>query len=125
MKHLDLVDLVALAAEVSEFESPKLLELLDTPEVEALLAEARDPLPPHEAAATLLVGLLAVAPLPTGGRRLALLAALHLLAVNGLDATLEPAAARAVLMGTHDVAATASWLDPLVTARDPLEGAVR
>ncbi len=129
MRSLDFADLVALAAEVSDVEAPKLLELLDTPEVEALLAEAQAPRPPHEAAAVLLAGLVSIGPVPSRSRRLALLAALQLLAVNGLDADLDPGGTRAMLAGiaggATDVAAVAAWLDPLVTARDPLEGALR
>lgn len=52
MRGLDLADLVALAAEVSEIEAPKLLELLDTPEIGDLLEQAPSLRRPHEAAAT-------------------------------------------------------------------------
>jgi hypothetical protein len=123
MRHLDLADLVALAAEVSEVEMPKVLELLDTAEVSAVLVDARPPLPPHEAAAVLLAGLAAIAPLPAGNRRLALLAALHLLAVNGLEATLDPPAVDDLFAAGRDAAA--GVLDGRVAARDPLEGEVR
>lgn len=129
MRSLDLAVLVALAAEVSEVEVPKLLELLDTAEVTALLADARPPLPPHEAAALLLVGLIAVSPLPAGNRRLGILAALQLLAVNGLEAELDPPATRALLSrvagGGEDAAGVAAWLDGRVTACDPLEDDLR
>ena len=124
MRHLDLTDLVALAAEVSEVEMPKLLELLDTPEVAGVLARARRLLP-HEAAAALMTALVDRGPLPAGNRRLALLAALHLLAINGLDATLDPQATRDLLASGADVTTLVQWLDPLVTARDPLDGALR
>ena len=124
MRRLDLTDLVALAAEVSEVEMPKLLELLDTPEVADLLATTRRLLP-HEAAASLLAGVLDIGPLPTGNRRLALLTALHLLAINGLDVTLDPPATRDLLGAGADVATLVEWLDPRVTARDPLDGALR
>ena len=122
MKHLDLADLVAIAAEVSEVEMPKVLELLETPEIAAVLADARSPLPPHAAAARLLTGVAAVAPLPAGNRRLALLAALHLLAVNGLEVTLDPPAVNELFAAGADVAAL---LDGRVAARDPLEGELR
>ena len=122
MRNLDLPDLVALAGEVSEVEMPKLLELLETPEVSAVLADARAPLPPHAAAAALLTGLAAVAPLPAGNRRLALLAAVHMLALNGLEVTLEPPVVAELFSAGADVAAL---LDGRVTARDPLEGELR
>ncbi|MGI8807756.1 MAG: sigma-70 family RNA polymerase sigma factor [Acidimicrobiales bacterium] len=129
MRSLDLADVVALAAEVSEVEVPKLVELLDTAEVAALLADAQPPVPPHEAAATLLVGLVSIAPLPTANRRLALLAALQLLAVNGLEVALDPGATRALLSsvaeGSEAAATVAAWLDLRVTARDPLEDDLR
>ena len=128
VRALDLVDVVALAAEVSDVEPPKLLELLDTPEVGALLAEAQAPLPPHEAAAVLLVGLVEIGALPTANRRLALLAALHLLARYGLEVDLHPHATRDLLAsvqaGGHDAPSVAAWLAPHVTARDPLDGAL-
>ena len=128
MKHLDLADLVALAAEVSEVDAPKLLELLETPEVLALLAPPHPTRPPHELAGALLVGIVAIAPLPTGSRRLALVAALHLLAVNGLDAELEGEPTRRLLAGIaagdEDEGSVAAWLDPRVRARDPLDGAL-
>ena len=128
MRYLDLGDLVALAMEVSEVEVHKLVELLDDPEVEALLADARAPLPPHEAAAR-LIGLMALRPLPSGNRRLALLAALQLLALNGLDVALEPSELQDVMAGVAsralDAPDVAAWLDPRVTVRDPLEGAFR
>jgi hypothetical protein len=122
MRHLDLADLVALAAEVSEVEMPKVLELLETAEVGAVLADARPPLPPHAAAAVLLTGLAAIAPLPAGNRRLALLAALQLLAANGLEATLDPPVAAELFAPGADVT---TLLDGRVTARDPLEGELR
>jgi hypothetical protein len=129
VRALDLVDVVALAAEVSDVEPPKLLELLDTPEVGALLAEAQAPLPPHEAAAALLVGLVEIGPLPTGNRRLALLAALHLLGGYGLEVELDPHATRdllaAVQAGGPDAPSVAIWLGPHVMARDPLDCALR
>ena len=129
MKYLDLADLVALAAEVSEVEAPKLLELLDTAEMAALLAPARPPRPAHEAAAAVLAGIVNLSPLPTGSRRLALLAAMHLLAANGLDATLDPEATRRLLAGMaagdQDEASVGAWLGLRVTARDPLEGTLR
>src|SRR5215213_8014312 len=124
MRHLDLTDLVAVAAEVSEVEMPKLLELLDTPEVTRVLAAARR-LPAHEAAASLLAGMLDVGPLPAGNRRLALLAGLHVLAINGLEATLDPAATRDLVAAGADAATLSEWLDSRVTARDPLDGALR
>jgi hypothetical protein len=124
MRHLDLTDLVALATEVSEVEMPKLLELLDTHEVTRLLAAARR-LPPHEAAAALLAGMLDIGPLPAGNRRLALLAGVHVLAINGLEATLDPAATRDLVAAGADAATLTEWLDSRVTARDPLDGALR
>jgi hypothetical protein len=129
MRGLDLAGFVALAAEVSEVEPIKLIELLDTNGVEELLAGAQVPLLPHEAAATLLVGTIALNPLPTGSHRLAVLAAAHLLAVNGLGADLDPDATRELLAGVAagrvDVASVTAWLDPLVSALDPLEGELR
>ena len=129
MRTLDLADLVALAAEVSEVEAPKLVELLDTPEVAALLADAHPPVVPHEAAAVVLVGLIAIAPLPSGNRRLAVVAGLHLLAVNGLETTLDLTATRELLSrvasGSDDATSVATWLDPMVTACDPLDGVLR
>lgn len=124
MRHLDLPELVALAAEVSEVEMPKLAELLDTPAIARILAEASRE-PPHEAAASLVAGVLDIGPLPAGNRRLALLAALHLLAINGLDATLDAPATRDLLTAGAGRAALAHWLDREVTARDPLDGALR
>lgn len=122
MRYLDLADLAALAVEGSEVELAKVLELLDTAEVSTILAEARAPLPPHEAAAALLTGLAAAAPLPAGNRRLALLTALHLLALNGLEVTLDPSVAAELFAPGADVAAL---LEPRVTARDPLQGELR
>ena len=122
MRHLDLPDLAALAAEVSAVEMPKVLELLDTAEIGAVLAEARPPLPPHEAAAVLVAGIVAIAPLPGGNRQLALLAALHLLAVNGLDLALDAEEAGELFARGADAA---GMLDVRVTARDPLEGELR
>jgi hypothetical protein len=125
MRHLDLADLVVLAAEVSEVEDPKLLELLDTPEMAAVLRLAGAP---PELAAAVLVAIVSTSPLPTGNRRLALLAAVQLLAVNGLDATLDPEATSrllgAVAAGDEDTASVGVWLGGRVTAHDPLDGAL-
>jgi hypothetical protein len=125
MRHLDLADLVALAAEVSDVDTAKLLDLLDTAEVGAILAEARPPRPPHESAATVLAGLVAVSPLPSGNRRLAVLAALHLLALNGLEAALDAPAVLELFAAGADAGSVTAWLDGRVTARDPLEGPLR
>lgn len=125
MKGLDLADVVALAAEVSEVEPSKLLELLDTAQLVALLATAQPPAPPHASAAALMVGIAGLAPLPAGNRRLALLAGLHLLAVNGLDAALDPVEGRTLLAGAADASSVAAWLDGRVTACDPLDGVLR
>jgi hypothetical protein len=125
MRHLDLADLVALAAEASEVDVAKLLDLLDTAEVSAVLADARPPRPPHESAATVLAGIVAVAPLPAGNRRLALLAAVHLLALNGLEVVLDQDATRELFAAGVDAASVAAWLDGRVTAREPLDAAVR
>jgi sigma-70-like protein len=129
VRRLDLADLVAIAAELTEIETPKLLEILATGAMAALLAEAGPPLPPHEAAAVLLTGLVHADPLPAATRRLALLSALRLLAVNGLDVALDPRATRRLMSdvaaGVKDVADVAAWLDPRVTAADPLTGALR
>ena len=122
MRYLGLADVVALAAEVCEVEADKLVELLDTAEVEALLADAQPPLPPHEAAAAVLVGLVTVAPLPVGNRRLAVLATLQLLSTCGLDVELEPSATRNLVAGVADgsgsVAGVADWLGTRIHARD-------
>jgi hypothetical protein len=129
VRRLDLADLVALAAETAGIGTPKLVELLETARFAALLAEAGPPSPPHEAAATLLVGIVAAEPLPSGSGRLALVAALRLLAVNGLDVALDPRATGALLAavgdGRKDAAAVAAELDGAVTARDPLDGELR
>jgi sigma-70-like protein/ClpA/ClpB-like protein len=129
VRRLDLADLVAIAAELTEIETPKLLEILTTTPLAGLLAEAGPPLPPHEAAAVVLTGIVRLDPLPAGTRRLALLTALRLLAVNGLDVTLDPPATRRLMSdvaaGAKDVADVAAWLDPRVTAADPLAGALR
>lgn len=129
MRGLDLADFVALAAEVAEVEPITLIELLDPDGVEELLADAQAPLLPHEAAATLLVGTVALNPLHTLSHGLAVRAAIHLMAVNGLGADLDPRTTAEILAGVAagrvDVASVAGWLDPLVTALDPLEGELR
>jgi hypothetical protein len=66
LRRLDLADLVAIAAELTEIETPKLLETLATTPLAGLLAEAGPPLPPHEAAAVLLTGIVQLDPLPAG-----------------------------------------------------------
>jgi hypothetical protein len=121
VRHLDLADLVAVAAEVSDVDVAKLVELLDTAEMSALVADARPPRPPHESAAVLLAGIVAIAPLPAGNRRLALLAAIQLLAVNGLEAVLDPPAVEELFVDGPGVATAIAWLDRRVTVRDPLD----
>jgi hypothetical protein len=94
-----------------------------------VLVEAGRAGTPPEAAAVLLAGIVKLAPLPAGNRRLAVLAALHLLARNGLDADLDVARTRQVLdavaAGEADATAVAAWLGPLVTALDPVAGQSR
>ncbi len=102
MIHLDLPDVLAMAARVLECGSADVVDRTDLDAVGSVLAEAREVEGPGGAgggievvdvadvAAVLLAGLVQRHPFARRNRRVALVATLHFLNLNGWDLFLEP-----------------------------------
>jgi len=114
--HLDLADVVVIAARVLGAEPADVLAVADLDGVEAALAKARRCDSPPRAAATLLHGLALRQPFGPGSGEVALLGALQLLALNGREVRDlgAPDVARKLLdrtaQGTADVDELCAWL---------------
>lgn len=93
MKFLDTADLITIAARVLDVEIDAVLDDADLPAAEAALAEtrARTNTNTEESAAALLHALVRRPAFRRGNERVALVATLQYLALNGWSARLEPA----------------------------------
>ncbi|MGI8806827.1 MAG: CpaF family protein [Acidimicrobiales bacterium] len=123
MNRLDLPDLLALACEVTGGSAGDVVQVLDTGAAERALDHAQRRRTPagshttvHDTAALLLHELLAADLLAKGGRRLALLAMLQFLRINGLCVELRPPEAAyrilaAVCSGAADLRQIGAWID--------------
>jgi hypothetical protein len=104
MRTLDLADLTVIAGRALDLDSDAALELLDLEAADAALAAAREaaaapPARPERVAAVLLVELVRRRPVARGNEPVALLAAVQLLALNGIRIALDPEATRDLLAG--------------------------
>jgi hypothetical protein len=115
-----LADLVVVAAEVLGVDTAAVLAVLD---LDAAARALADPDPaatdPAVRAAVLLHGLLDQRPLPSGNRRVALVATAQFLAVNGLLLDLDPAEAVRVLRAAPDLGPLATWIRDHVSPAEP------
>jgi Clp amino terminal domain, pathogenicity island component len=121
----DIADLVMIAARVLDVDPSVALDMVELPAAEAALAGARrcGGRDPAQRAAAMLMGLVQHRPLPRANQRLALLAALGLLAERGYDLDLEPPTAARDLFseiatGEIDQAAVTAWIASRLRARD-------
>ncbi len=116
MRPIDLGDLVLIASHVRGVDTATVLDLIDLDAAEAALAEAAEAAPePAEQAAALLCGLLEQRPFARGNQRVAVVAALQLLATAGLELDAEPPYALPALVaritgGRGSREEAASWL---------------
>jgi prophage maintenance system killer protein len=124
---LGIADLVVIASRTLELDTEAVLELLDSTAAEQALAEARPAGAtddPAERAAALLHALVRQRPLRHGNQRVALVAMLQFLALNGWEVDPDsPAATMTVVaelaagtLGTNDVA---DWLAPRLRCGEP------
>jgi hypothetical protein len=116
-----VADLVVVAAGVLDLDTTDVLDVIDLEAAERALADPRPPVgDPAARAAVLLHGLLVRRPLPSGNRRVALIATAQFLAVNGWLLDLEPAAeAVRVLRAAPDVAQLTTWIRGRMSPAEP------
>jgi hypothetical protein len=107
-----VADLVVVAAEVLGLDAAAVLDVLDLDAAARALADPDPPVTdPTDRAAVLLHGLLEQRPLPTGNRRVALVATAQFLAVNGWLLDTGPAEDVVRVLGAEpEVARLAAWI---------------
>jgi prophage maintenance system killer protein len=121
---LDVSDLVLVASRVLELDTSATLDLLDLAAAErALGRQPSGDEDPAVHAAMLLHALVVERPFRRGNRRVALMAMLQLLALNGCDVELDrPEATEAMLAdvaaGALDPSSLAGWLAPRLRPHD-------
>lgn len=131
MIFLELDDLLAIASEVLEFEAPVLIRVTDLGLADSAVSRPQasfggEEFYPtiHEKAATLLFGIARNHAFIDGNKRIAVLATLQFLNLNGRDLDLEPAEAAyktiaGVAAGTVTLEALTGWIaDRLGTFTD-------
>ena len=127
MSPLTLADLIMIAGRVLDLDTGEVLALTDLAAAEAALAAAaEDAADAPEQAATLLCELLWRRPFARGNQRVAVMAALQLLATYGYELDPAPPQALPTLVarigaGTTDRAEVAAWLADRLLPRSSKE----
>src|SRR4051812_34098809 len=114
MYHLDLYDVLAVAARVMECDAARVVGLTDLDVVDQVLAEVRSPRLPGDladAAAVLLSGLVRHRPFSGPNRLIAVAVTLQFVTLNDADLELEPVEEFDSLLDQVSVGeATTPWL---------------
>jgi prophage maintenance system killer protein len=130
---LEVADLIIIAGRTLGLDTGEVLDLLDSRIATRALDLARPDVDPCDlagGAAALLAALVRERPLRSGNERVALVAMLQFLALNGRDVDLGPPRqvkdmVANLAAGTIDAAEVASWLAPRLRLRERRAAAVK